>query len=47
MCLFVSEASKSEKKRGLPVVGTLAFSYPIRCEAIPLGALTTLAIWCL
>gem|GEM_PF-4347650 len=30
---------------GSPIWETLAFSYPIRCELMPLEALTTLAMW--
>jgi hypothetical protein len=43
VCLFVSEPSKPERKRGLPDLGTLAFSYPIRCEPTPLEPLDHLS----
>ncbi len=48
MCLFVSEASKSDTMRGLPNLGNprifLSESDASRCHQKPQ---TTLAIWCL
>ena len=43
MCLFVSEPSNSDTRRGLLELGNAGFSYPIRCEPIPLAALDHLS----